>query len=290
MYLKEIVLFTIMIIGSLVNSEVNAQSKSSVGINTVFVPTGDAPWLTDWYNMHQSQYGAVFNPQIEVGSYSEVMDNLNRNPLSVALLPASVNQFKDENGIYRSDAGVAVCLAMISSPNSSIRSLGDLHTLKDRPIIAVSSDVRHIVDLALKLYKLTPQVEIVVTDNEGSLTATKLGNAALGFVSTAPGKKPLFLTKYDGTINLLEIPLPIIRLERERTFFAGSFPLSEAKLFGHGLKYESLCEPISAVTTEVSRYKRVNFNVVEVEHLSTQELGLFQRVYAALNRLLNNTK
>ena len=273
------------VLGLVLTSSAEAQTQSVIGLDTVVVPTGDAQWLADWYDLHQKRSGSVFNPRIEVSPLSGVLGTFAFKPNMVALLPASMDLGGDTDGLLRTDAGVSVCLALIATADGLVRDLGDLHTVEGRPRIAVARDVSHIVERVLGLYNLREKVEWIEADNESALAGIRMRDVELALLSASDGAKPEILNRYEEDADLVELPHSLFALDGQDFLFIGGFPLETSGWFEGEHEYKSICDPIEAVTTEISRYRKTAFTVSENAELALEKAGLFERAYAAISRL-----
>jgi len=267
-------------------NQADAQTRSVVGVNSIAVPSGDAQWLADWYSMHEKRSGTVFNPRVDVTSLSGLSALFAVNPSAVALVPSSVAIGSTPEDYFRSETGVSVCLTIIVDRDGPVQSLGDLHAVEGQPRIAVPGDIRHLVERSLSLYGLQDRVEWVETDNEGSVAATGSGDAHIGFLSASADRAPAILGSHGDSIALAPVPPVVLEMGKDDGLFATDLPLAEAGLFETAPLYTSLCDPIDAVTTKVSRYSKTNFLADDARDASPENAGLFARAYDALNRLL----
>ncbi|MFZ9128853.1 MAG: hypothetical protein ACO20O_07200 [Pseudomonadales bacterium] len=273
------------VLGLVLTTTAEAQTQSVIGLDTVVVPTGDAQWLADWYDLHHRRSGSVFNPRIEVLPLSGVMGTFALRPNMVALLPASIDLGGGTDGLLRTDAGVSVCLALIATADGLVRDLGDLHAIEGRPRIAVARDVSHIVERVLGLYNLREKVEWIEADNESALAGIRMRDVELALLSASEDAKPEILARYEEDADLVELPPLISALDGQDFLFIGGFPLETSGWFEGEREYQSICDPIEAVTTEISRYRQTSFTAFEDAELTLENAGLFERAYAAIKRL-----
>lgn len=262
-----------------------AKTQSVIGLDAIVVQTGDAQWLADWYDLHQDRSGSVFNPRIEVLPLSGMMGSFALRPNMVAFLPASLDLGGDTNGLRRIEAGVSVCLAVIATDDGLVRHLGDLHAIEGRPRIAVARDVSHIVERILGLYNLREKVEWIEADNESALAGIRTRDVELAFLAASDDAKPEILARYEKDADLVELPPLISALDGQDFLFLGGFPLETSGWFEDQREYQSICDPIDAVTTEISRYGQTAFTAFDDAEPTLANAGLFERAYAAIKRL-----
>lgn len=274
------------VLGLALTTSAEAQTQSVIGLDTIVVPTGDAQWLADWYDLHQRRSGSVFSPRIEVLPLSGVMGTFALRPNMVALLPASMDLGGSTGGLLRMDAGAAVCLALVTTADGPVRDLGDLHAVQGRPRIAVARDVSHIVERILDLYNLREKVEWIHADNESALAGIRMRDVELAMLSASDGAKPAILARYEQDADLIDLPPSIFALDGQGFLFIGGFPLETSGWFEGDREYQSICDPIEAVTTEISRYRQTAFVAPEAVEPTPEKTGrLFDRAYAAIKRL-----
>ena len=262
-----------------------AQTQSVIGLDTIVVPTGDAQWLADWYDLHHRRSGSVFNPRIEVLPLSGVMGTFALRPNMVALLPASIDLGGGTDVMLRTEAGVSVCLALIAAADGHVRNLGDLHAIEGRPRIAVTRDVSHIAERVLGLYNLREKVEWIEADNESALAGIRMRDVEVALLSASDDAKPEILVRYDEYADLVELPHMISLLDGQDFLFIGGFPLETSGWFEDVREYQSICDPIEAVTTGISRYRQTAFTASNGAEPKLENAGLFERAYAAIKRL-----
>lgn len=260
-----------------------AQMASAIALDTVLVPSADAPWLAEWYERQRARLGEVFGPRIEVTAAAGLGGALALSPSAVALLPASSEQAKAGSGLHLSETGVEACLAVIVAEGSRVQALGDLHVAEGRVRVAVASDIRHLAEEALSLYGLSERVERIATDNEGAGTATAMGEAAIGFVSASNGAD---FQLPDATLRLSDVPQAVLELAGRDALFVGSFRTGATTWRESAEEHRTLCDPVVAVTTEMSRFRNTNFQAGPATVAVTEETGLLDRSSAALRRFM----